>query len=121
MTYKDKAKDLADNMAHRAKKAADNVAKKAGPLAEKAKPLAEKAKPLKERAKPLAEKAAPLAEKAGHLAAKGASATASKLDRATHGKYHDKIENVSGKVGKVLNRDGRSSPSSPADDEAGQS
>lgn len=100
MTFKDKAKDLAGKMGDRAKVAAGDLAEKAGPLAEKAKPLAEKAKPL-------AEKAGPLAEKAGHLAAKGVSAAASSMDRATHGKYHDKIENVSGKLGKALNRDGR--------------
>ena len=51
-----------------------------------------------EKAKPLAEKAAPYAEKAADLAVKGVSSAASTMDKATGGKYHDRIENVSGKV-----------------------
>ena len=84
----------------KAKQVAEDLVEKAGPLAEKAKPLAEKAKPL-------AEKAAPYAEKAADLAAKGMSSAASTMDKATGGKYHDRIETVTGKVAEVLNRDGR--------------
>lgn len=84
----------------KAKQVAEDLVEKAGPLAEKAKPLAEKAKPL-------AEKAAPYAEKAADLAVKGVSSAASTMDKATGGKYHDRIETVSGKVAEALNRDGR--------------
>lgn len=87
MSLFDKAKDLAS-------KVADDLAGKAGPLGEKAKPLAEKA--------------APYAEKAASLAAKGVSSAASSVDKATGGKYHDRIETVSGKLGEALNRDNRS-------------
>jgi hypothetical protein len=86
MTFLDKAKDLAA-------KVSEELAEKAGPLAEKAKPLADKA--------------APYAEKAATLAAKGVSTAASTMDKRTDGKYHDQIENISGKLGKALNRDGR--------------
>jgi phage-related tail protein len=99
MSFLDKAKDMAS-------KVADDLAGKAGPLGEKAKPLAEKAKPL-------AEKAAPYAEKAATLAAKGVSSAASTVDKATGGKYHDRIESVSGKLGDALNRDGRSTKQEP--------
>jgi hypothetical protein len=89
MTFIDKAKDLAS-------KAGDKASQVAGELAEKAAPLAEKA--------------APLAEKAGSLAAKGVSAAASGVDKATGGKYHDRIETVTGKLGEALNRDGHTGP-----------
>jgi hypothetical protein len=89
MTFIDKAKDLAS-------KAGDKASQVAGELAEKAGPLAEKA--------------APLAEKAGSLAAKGVSAAASGVDKATGGKYHDRIETVTGKLGEALNRDGHTDP-----------
>jgi hypothetical protein len=104
MTFMDKAKDLASKVGDKATQVAGELADKAGPLADKAKPLAEKAKPL------LAEKAGPLAEKAGNLAAKGVSAAASSVDKATGGKYHDRIETVTGKLGDVLNRDGGTAP-----------
>lgn len=88
----------------------DKAKQMAGELAEKAEPLVEKAKPLAEKAKPLAEKAAPYAEKAAGLAAKGVSSAASTVDKATGGKYHEKIETVSGKVAEALNRDGKDDP-----------
>jgi len=100
MTFMDKAKDLASKVTDKANQVAEELAEKAGPLAEKAKPLAEKA--------------APLAEKAGNLAAKGVSAAASSVDKATGGKYHDKIETVSGKLGEALTRE---SPTNPTDDD----
>ncbi|MCP3800275.1 hypothetical protein NLX83_13505 [Allokutzneria sp. A3M-2-11 16] len=75
---------------------------------DKAKELANQAKdkvgPLAEQAK---EKAGPLAEKAGGAAARGVDLAASKLDRATRGKYHDKIENVSTRLENVLDPDRR--------------
>jgi hypothetical protein len=96
MTFMDKAKDLASKVTGRANQVANDLAEKAGPIAEKAKPLAEKA--------------APLAGKAGNLAAKGVTAAASSVDKATGGKYHDRIETVTGKLGEVLNRDGHTNP-----------
>ncbi|HEY0808421.1 MAG TPA: antitoxin [Pseudonocardiaceae bacterium] len=96
MTFMDKAKDLASKVTDKANQVAGELADKAGPIAEKAKPLAEKA--------------APLAEKAGNLAAKGVSAAASSMDKATGGKYHDRIETVTDKLGEALNRDGRTGP-----------
>lgn len=99
MAFMDKAKDIAAKMSERANQVAGDLAEKAGPLAEKAKPLADKAKPL-------ADKAAPYAEKAATLAAKGVSNAASTVDKATGGKYHDRIETVSTKLGDALNRNG---------------
>jgi hypothetical protein len=101
MTFMDKAKDLASKVTDKANQVAEDLAEKAGPLAEKAKPLAEKA--------------APLAEKAGNLAAKGVSAAASSMDKATGGKYHDRIETVTGKLGEALNREGRTNPTEDQD------
>lgn len=86
----------------KAKQVAEDLVEKAGPVT---KSLGDKAKPLAEKAKPLAEKAAPYAEKAADLAAKGVSTAASTVDKATGGKYHDRIENVSGKVTGALSRD----------------
>ncbi|MDA3650020.1 antitoxin [Saccharopolyspora indica] len=62
----------------------------------------DKAKELANQAKGKAEE---LAEKAGPSAAKGLDAAKSSLDKATGGKYHDKIENVSGKVEGMLKRE----------------
>ncbi|RRO15453.1 antitoxin [Saccharopolyspora rhizosphaerae] len=61
----------------------------------------DKAKHVADQAKVKAEE---LAEKAGPSAAKGLDAAKSSLDKATGGKYHDKIESVSGKVEGVLKR-----------------
>jgi antitoxin protein of toxin-antitoxin system len=88
MGLRDKAKDLATKVTHKATEVAGELADKAGPLAEKAKPLAEKAKPLAEKVKP--------------LAAKGISVAASSANKVTGGKYHDKIDNMSEKLGNVL-------------------
>ncbi|MEU6130881.1 antitoxin [Saccharopolyspora sp. NPDC047091] len=61
----------------------------------------DKAKDLANQAK---DKAGELAEKAGPNATKGLDAAKTKLDKATGGKYHDQIENVSSKVEGVLNK-----------------
>ncbi|MEB3366171.1 antitoxin [Saccharopolyspora mangrovi] len=74
----------------------------------------DKAKELAGQAKGKAEE---LAEKAGPSAAKGLDAAKSSLDKATGGKYHDKIESVSGKVEGVLKRD--SGDGGPAKDDPG--
>ncbi|GAA4884694.1 antitoxin [Saccharopolyspora cebuensis] len=57
---------------------------------------------LFDKAKDLANQAM---DKAGPGASKGLDAAKTRLDEATGGKYHDKIENVSGKVEKAINRD----------------
>ncbi|MGW1682227.1 antitoxin [Saccharopolyspora sp. NPDC002376] len=62
----------------------------------------DKAKELANQAKGKAEE---LAEKAGPSAAKGLDAAKSSLDKATGGKYHDKIETVSNKVEGMLKRE----------------
>lgn len=54
---------------------------------------------LLDKAKELAQQAR---EKAGPSAAKGLDAASTRLDKATHGKYHEQIENVSNKVNSVL-------------------
>ena len=70
----------------------NDLLEKAGDLAGKAK---DKAGPLAEQAK---EKAGPLADKAKDAAAKGADLAADRIDKATGGKYHDKIDAVQDKV-----------------------
>lgn len=62
----------------------------------------DKAKDLANQAKGKAEE---MAEKHGPQAAKGVDAAKSQLDKATGGKYSDKIEGVSNKVQDALNRD----------------
>ncbi|MBE9373934.1 antitoxin [Saccharopolyspora sp. HNM0983] len=62
----------------------------------------DKAKDLANQAKGKAEE---LADKHGPTAAKGVDAAKSQLDKATGGKYHDKIEGVNSKVQDALNRD----------------
>ncbi|MER7013332.1 antitoxin [Saccharopolyspora sp. NPDC000359] len=76
----------------------------------------DKAKELANQAKGKAEE---LAEKAGPSAAKGLDAAKSSLDKATGGKYHDKIETVSGKVEGVLKREHHDGQHPKATDEKG--
>jgi hypothetical protein len=52
-------------------------------------------------------KAAPYVEKAVPFAVKGVEVAVSTADRATGGRYHDKIENVSQLVEDALNRNGK--------------
>ena len=61
----------------------------------------------KEMAQQARSRAGEMAEKAGPSAAKGLDAAKSRLDKATGGKYHDKLENVSNKVEGLLKRDQR--------------
>jgi hypothetical protein len=72
------------------------------PPREEAMGFLDKAKDLANQAKGKAEE---LAEKAGPSATKGLDAAKSSLDKATHGKYHDKIESVSHKVEGIIKRD----------------
>jgi hypothetical protein len=90
----------------RASELAGQAAQAAGPAIERAKEvaveLAEKAGPYVEKA---AEKAGPYVEKAAVLAAHGVSAAAEQLDKATGGKYSDKISSVSSRIEGALDRD----------------
>ncbi|GAA0512304.1 hypothetical protein GCM10011581_02610 [Saccharopolyspora subtropica] len=63
----------------------------------------DKAKELAQQARGKAEE---LAEKAGPSAVKGIDAAKDRLDKATGGKYHDKIETVSHKVEGLIKKDG---------------
>jgi len=74
------------------KKFADQAKEKAGPILTDAK---EKAGPLANQAK---EKAAELATKAAPIAAQGVDKASAGLDKATKGKYTDKITGVHDKV-----------------------
>lgn len=74
----------------------------AGPLKDKAEELAEQAV---QAAGPLKDKAVELAEKAGELAAQGVAVAAEGIDKATGGKYSDKISSVSSKIEDVLDHD----------------
>jgi replicative DNA helicase len=97
-------------LTERASELADQAAQAAGPALERAKEvaaeLAEKAGPAIERA---AEKAGPVleraAERAAELAAQGVSVAAEQLDKATKGKYSDKISTVSAKIEDALDRE----------------
>lgn len=97
------------------KKLADQAKEKAGPMVadakEKAGPLAAQAK---ERAVPLAAqakvKAADLASKAAPVAAQGVDRASASLDKATKGKYTEKISGVHGKVNSTLTSAGEPKP-----------
>ena len=73
----------------------DKATEVAGDVAEKA----------AEVASDVAEKAGEVAAKAGAVAAKGVDAAATGVDKVTGGKFHDKIEDVSGKVESALDKD----------------
>lgn len=78
------------------KKLADQALEKAGPLVADAK---EKAGPLASQAKT---KAADLASKAAPVAAQGVDKATAGLDKATKGKYSDKLTGVHDKVNSGL-------------------
>lgn len=82
----DKAGELAEQAAHAA-----------GPAIDKA----------KEVAGDIAEKTGPLVDKAAEKAAQGISAAAEQLDKATGGKYADKISSVSTKIEERVDRPDR--------------
>jgi carbohydrate-selective porin OprB len=83
-------------------KITEKASELAGQAAHAAGPAIEKAK---EVAGDLAEKAGPLIEKAVELAAQGVSVAAEQIDKATGGKYSDKISSVSSKIEGTLDRD----------------
>jgi vacuolar-type H+-ATPase subunit H len=119
----DKASPLVEKAMEKASPYAEQAKEKAGPLIEQARekagPLVEQAinkagpyaEMVAERAGPIVaqakEKAAPYIEKAVPYAVKGVEAAVSTADKATGGRYHDKIENVSQLVGDALNRNGK--------------
>ncbi len=102
--YVEQAKEKAGPYVEQAREMAgplvEQAINKVGPYAEM---VAEKAGPLVEQAR---EKAAPYVEKAVPIAVKGVEAAVSTVDKATGGRYHDRIENVSQLVGNALNRNG---------------
>jgi hypothetical protein len=102
MNFIDRAKGFASLAKEKADVVRGDITEKAGPLADK-----------------LAEKAAPLADKAADMAAKGVSVAASQVDKATGGKYRERIDNVSEKLSNVLNRDGH--PDTPESQPGSQS
>ncbi|MCW2595016.1 MAG: antitoxin [Jatrophihabitans sp.] len=67
----------------------------AGQAVQAAGPALDKAK---EVAGELAEKAGPYVEKAAQVAAQGVAAAAEQIDKATGGKYADKISSVASKI-----------------------
>ena len=79
----------------------DKASVLAAQAAEKTGPALEKAKVV---ASDLAEKAGPIIEKAAELAAQGVSVAAEQIDRATKGKYSDKISSASAKIEGKLDR-----------------
>lgn len=110
---KDKATDLAGQAAaaagplkDRAAELAAQAAAAAGPLAAQAKEKAtELAAQAAVAAGPLKERAEELAAKAGEKAAHGVSTLAENLDKATGGKYSDKISSVTSKLEERLDPD----------------
>ncbi|MCI2421306.1 antitoxin [Saccharopolyspora sp. K220] len=76
----------------------------------------DKAKELAHQARGKAEH---LAEKAGPSAVKGLDAAKTSLDKATGGKYHDKIENVSHKVEGMIKREHHPDGQPPKSEEKG--
>jgi hypothetical protein len=99
----DKLKKLADRARGKAAPLAEKAAEKAGPLAaQAAQKAAEAAAQAKEKAGPLAaqakEKASDLASKAAPHVSHGVDVAAGGIDKATGGRFSDKIETVQGKV-----------------------
>jgi enoyl-CoA hydratase/carnithine racemase len=91
VTFFDKAKEMANDLAD-----------KAAPLRDKA---AEVANDLADKAEPLREKAAPYLEQAGEAITKGADKAAAKMDELTGGKFSEGVRAVGDKVEELFNRD----------------
>ena len=79
----------------RANELAAQAVEAAGPALERA----------REVAGDLAVKAGPYVDKAAVIAAQGVHVAAEQLDKATSGKYSDKIASVSSKIENTLDRD----------------
>ena len=101
----DQAKAKASELTDQAKQRLEQLREKAGPYLDQAK---ERAGGLKEKAGPVANqaagKASGFAGKAGGAAALGVESASGALDRATRGKYSDKIKSVTDKLGQMLER-----------------
>jgi hypothetical protein len=95
---KDKASELAAQAVHAAAPLAAQAKEKAGQVAEK---VGQAAGPRAAQAK---EKAGEVAEKVGHAAAHGLGAVAVSLDRATGGRYRERISSVSERLEHALDR-----------------
>jgi hypothetical protein len=99
-------------LSDKAAQLAAQVAAAAGPAKEKATEFAATAAaaagPLANQAK---DKATEFAERAGEVGAKGVSALAESLDKATGGKYSDRISSLTSKVEQRLD------PGKPVDPE----
>ena len=91
MTFFDKAKDMANELAD-----------KAAPLRDKA---TEVVNDLAEKAEPLREKAQPYLDQAGEAISKGADVAANKMDELTGGKFSEGVRTVGEKVGELFNND----------------
>jgi hypothetical protein len=87
----------------RAAELANQAAAAAGPLAARAKELAEQA----------AAAAGPIAEQARVRAAQGVDIFAGNLDKATGGKYSERIHSVATKVESVLDGAPKAAPTDP--------
>jgi ElaB/YqjD/DUF883 family membrane-anchored ribosome-binding protein len=101
----DQAKAKASELTDQAKQRLEQLREKAGPYLDQAK---ERAGGMKEKAGPVANqaagKASEFAGKAGGAAAHGVDSASGALDRATGGKYSDKIKSVADKLGQMLER-----------------
>ncbi|WP_375480791.1 antitoxin [uncultured Jatrophihabitans sp.] len=82
------------NFSQRASEFANQAAEAAGPVLARAKVVAGE----------LADKAGPYVEKAAGLAAQGVTVAAGQLDKATSGKYSEKINSVTAKISGTLDR-----------------
>jgi hypothetical protein len=82
----------------KAKEFADVALEKAGEYSEKA---AEKAAELSDVAR---EKAPRYVDRAADIAVKAVDATAAGVDKATRGRFHEKLEGATSKVGESLDR-----------------
>jgi hypothetical protein len=109
---KDKASELAAQAVQAAGPLAAQARERAGQVAEK---VGQAAGPRATQAK---EKVGEVAEKVGHAAAHGLDAVAGSLNRATGGKYQDRITSVSGKLEHALERTqrGKSTDAGPGDE-----
>ena len=82
-------------------KLSEKASELAGQAIQAAGPALEKAKGV---AGDLATKAGPYVSKAGQVAAQGVAVGADQVDKATGGKYSDKISSVSSKIRKTIDR-----------------
>lgn len=130
MTFTEKAKNLADTTAEWVDEHSGPVAEKVAEVAEKVREKApayvdraaglvrEKAPAYAEHASDLAdqvrEKAPGYVDRAAEFAGRAAEATAAGVDKATGGRFHDRIDQAHGKVEETLDRRIRPAADAPA-------